>query len=280
MRPAQRDDPFLFIIGAMKSGTTSLYEQLRRHPQLCTCRQDEIGFFSNDEHYARGLEWYLAHYDADPARHRAMFDRSCVYAKVPACPAAAPRMAECLGDCRFVYLVRDPVDRVESHVNYSIYHGWSKPDADPLGNGFVDPSRYAMQLSRFTEHFPKERVLVLLFDDLKREPQAIFDRVCAFAGLDPIPLPTAAEAKNVTRQRTFADTVDGWRVSQRFAGLLPQGLRKLIRERLFERVGVDKKVVLSFEQRAEIRRRIDDDTTQFVAEWGVEPRTFASVEPS
>ncbi|MEL7333736.1 MAG: tetratricopeptide repeat protein, partial [Cyanobacteria bacterium J06560_2] len=59
---AARQQPAFLVIGAEKSGTTSLYQYLSSHPQLLSPIEKEIDFF--DAEYSRGLDWYLAHFPA------------------------------------------------------------------------------------------------------------------------------------------------------------------------------------------------------------------------
>src|SRR5579872_2507705 len=87
--PARR--PNLFIIGAMKSGTTSLHEYLAAHPQIAMSRVKEPGFFVEELSFGRGLEWYLSQFDADE-RHRFLGESSTHYTKLPVYQGVAERI--------------------------------------------------------------------------------------------------------------------------------------------------------------------------------------------
>ena len=50
--------PNLFVVGAAKAGTTALYDYLAQHPQVFLSRVKEPMFFSREDYYARGLDWY------------------------------------------------------------------------------------------------------------------------------------------------------------------------------------------------------------------------------
>src|SRR3954447_19096874 len=62
--PEARGLPTFLVIGAMKAGTTSLYEYLRAHPQVFMATPKELHFFPADKQWALGVDWYAAHFDA------------------------------------------------------------------------------------------------------------------------------------------------------------------------------------------------------------------------
>src|SRR5215831_18496905 len=66
--PAERALPDFIVIGAQKSGTSSMFSYLRQHPQVARPMHKEIYYF--DRHYSRGLSWYLCNFPA-----RATLDR-------------------------------------------------------------------------------------------------------------------------------------------------------------------------------------------------------------
>lgn len=192
---------FAFIIGAMKSGTSSLNKYLAEHPQIAPTRSPRPGYFALPEARARGEAWYLGLWDWDPGRHRVALEDSPYYAKLPflpGVPQAIERFAsEHAVDVRFIYLMREPLERIESHFrHYAQYYPWKLllHRAEVLREAIAF-SRYTMQLAPWIERFGRERVLLLRFDDLERDRRAVIQRVCrflevdaehAFAGLDKV----------------------------------------------------------------------------------------------
>jgi hypothetical protein len=95
-------------------------------------------------------------------------------------------MAAFPGEFRLVYLVREPVARIESHYHHALAAGWKVAD-QPLGEDLhadlVDPCRYAWQLDAFTAQFPRSSILVLTFEDLVADPDVAVARVLDHWGL-------------------------------------------------------------------------------------------------
>jgi hypothetical protein len=105
--------PTLFICGAPRSGTTSLYRYLRQHPDVCMSQRKETGVFL--ENYDKGLEWlaenYLTHYDGESVVGEATTGHMQH-------PPSARRMAEAIPETRLIFILRDPVERIFSHYRF------------------------------------------------------------------------------------------------------------------------------------------------------------------
>lgn len=188
-------DSFGLIIGAMKSGTSSLFRHLGRHPEVCKSTEKEPNFFADDAHFGEGLGWYLRRWPTfDPGRHKIAIEASTHYTKLPAFPNAAERMAALRGTpaghgirLRFIYIMREPIARIESHLAHARDESWEV--ARPLADGGIHPQilavgRYAMQLDEYRKRFPPEDLLLLDFEDLVDRPAELMPRVCRFLGVD------------------------------------------------------------------------------------------------
>ncbi|MCB2137546.1 MAG: sulfotransferase domain-containing protein [Rhodobacteraceae bacterium] len=172
----------------MKSGTTTLFRLLAQHPEIARPREKEPGFFSQDERWAKGVGDYQSLWEWKPRRHKVALEATTGYTKFPFEPQVPERMST-LTDCefRFVYLVRDPFKRIESHILHGLHRGWNKSlDAGFDGNSYpIEITRYAKQLDRFTAYFPKSSILVATLDELNNQPAQLLRRVCEHAGVDP-----------------------------------------------------------------------------------------------
>ena len=201
--------PNLVIIGAMKSGTTSLHTYLDQHPSIAMSVIKEIDFFIGSR-YLRGPEWYAAHFDPTaPVRG----ESSTSYTKYPQRPGVPERMAECIPDARLVYLVRDPIERAVSHYVHARdrrreRRSLSEALRPAATNIYLDPSRYAMQLDRYRAWFPPDRILVVESEELRDEPRATLAAICTFLAVPPFDFDTSARA-NVSDQRGVANPVIG-----------------------------------------------------------------------
>ena len=177
----------------MKAGTTSLFNYLAAHPQIAASRVKEPDFFAGG--LRKGKKRSAARYfalwpDFDPARHRYALEASPSYSKFPMHGQAPARMARFAAErgARFklIYLLRDPVDRIESHVAHNIARRPGRPTSGPFAEE-IAVSRYARQLDRFLRRFPREDLLLLDFDDLRADPLALVGRALDFLGLETPP---------------------------------------------------------------------------------------------
>jgi sulfotransferase family protein len=185
--PARRTMPNFLVIGAMKAGTTSLYHYLREHPQIFMPKIKELDYFAVDESWARGPEWYLQQFAGSDGA-AAVGEASTAYSKYPHYPNAPKRIARTLPDCRLIYVVRDPVERILSHYRHRVAVGAEREPIDRavFGNPiYLDYTRYAMQLDRYLEHFDRERIRVVASEGLRHDRQVAVRSVYAFLGVDP-----------------------------------------------------------------------------------------------
>ncbi len=165
---------FGLIIGAMKSGTTSLYRYLCQHPAIAECRDKEPNFFATRDSDVGSIEAYESLWDWSPERHALALEGSTHYAKVPRFPDAAERIAQIDRDFSFVYLVRNPIDRLESHITHGLSEGWLEPGQSiQTRRQALAVTRYASQLERYERHFDCDRILVLNFLDLVQSPDSV-----------------------------------------------------------------------------------------------------------
>jgi Sulfotransferase family len=180
--------PNFLLIGAMKAGTTSLYRYLREHPQVFMPPEKELHFFAAPERWSRGRDWYEARFAAAADGAVAVGEASPTYAMYPEFAAVPERVAALLPDARLLYTVRHPIERMRSHYLHQVRRGREHAPieralvADPR---YLDTSRYALQLERYLDRFPAERLLVITAEELRDDRLATVGRVLEFLGADP-----------------------------------------------------------------------------------------------
>lgn len=178
-------DRFALIIGAMKSGTTTLFEMLGQHPQIAAATVKEVGYFSNPGKVARGFDWYCSHWDWDGSSHRVALEASPAYTQFPARPGVPKRIAEApVADFRFIYIMRNPLDQIESTVRHTLYAGWGQPLDEGIPDWMIETASYATQLDEYLKVFPEEQFLLLTLEEYSRSPLMTLRRVCEFLGVD------------------------------------------------------------------------------------------------
>ncbi len=205
--------PNLLIIGAGKSGTTSLHGYLAAHPEVSMSETKELRLFVRDDWRDR-LDWYSQQFG--PARVRG--ESSPGYTMFPYRSSVAERIHEVIPDARLIYLVRDPVERaIASYVEF-VSQGYEQRSIDEALTDTADPanphicgSRYASQLERYLSYFPPERILVLDQLALLEQRAATLRAVFEFLGIDPtFESPTFAERVNTRQHKVVYNRLGIW----------------------------------------------------------------------
>lgn len=182
--------PHFVIIGAMKSATSSLYDQLSAQPGIFMCTPKEPNFFSDSEQFIKGMSWYSNLFA--PAEEASLIgEASTHYTKLPTHPETVQRIKEYLPDARFIYVMRHPVNRLISHYIHEWSTGVYKCSIDKAIDKYpelVTYGCYAMQLEPYLQTFGYSSVLPVFFDHLLKEPQAELERICRFIGYQGTPL--------------------------------------------------------------------------------------------
>jgi hypothetical protein len=179
--------PNLLIIGAAKCGTTSLHEYLALHPEIEMSQQKELHVF-NEANWREKLARYSAQFQGTvPVRG----ESSPTYTFYPYLPSVPERVREVTPDMRFIYLVRDPIERaIANYVEMYSLNLEHRPidlalsDLDPA-NPHLCSSRYATQLERYLACFEAERILVVDSGDLLERRMETLRRIFRFLDVDP-----------------------------------------------------------------------------------------------
>jgi hypothetical protein len=106
--------PDFLIIGSAKSGTTTLYECLQRHPNIFLPALKEPQFFSKNSVFEQGAAWYKALF-AQAEDSQICGEASTTYTRWPHTPDVPRRIMNLLPNPKFIYLMRNPVERAYSH---------------------------------------------------------------------------------------------------------------------------------------------------------------------
>jgi len=185
-RGTAADLPTFLVIGAMKAGTTSLFHYLRNHDQIFMSKIKELDFFVTESNWGRGLDWYR-HQFSGAGEALARGEASTLYTKYPQYDGVPARIAGVLPDVRMIYVVRDPIVRMRSHYEHRVKLG--AESAPPEVALLEDPtylacSRYAMQLERYLDHFPREQILLVASENLRTDRRRTVQQVYEFLGVD------------------------------------------------------------------------------------------------
>ncbi|MDJ0601863.1 MAG: sulfotransferase domain-containing protein [Crocosphaera sp.] len=176
--------PDFLIIGAAKSGTSTLYKYLKNYSSVYMSPKKEPAFFARDDIYSLGLEWYTSLFkDAKPSQKCG--EASTDYSKCTEYPEAAIRILNTIPDVKIIYIMRHPVDRAYAH-----YRHIKLTRERPVESTFekeiektsfcLDASNYLMQIEKYLEFFPKQAFLFLLMDNLIQNPSQVLNQIFSF----------------------------------------------------------------------------------------------------
>lgn len=237
-----KSNPNFIVIGSMKSGTTTLCHLLAQHPDVFMATPKEPEFFCKQEVYTRGWDWYISIFAGGEGK-KAIGEGSTSYTKAPLFDSVPQRIAKYLPEARLIYIVRHPMDRIESHWMHRVQHGDVRPFKKMLREypNLIDTSLYWYQIQRYRKYFGDDQILVLFFEDLKKNPEMVLKQCFTFLSLDSgVRLANPRERRNVTRQ--FSAEVDLLKRMRKNAALdvvgrlIPVFLKNFLKERLEIRV--------------------------------------------
>jgi hypothetical protein len=221
--------PDFFIVGHAKSGTTALYEMLRGHPQIYMPDLKETRFFARELHpsvrpskrHPETVEEYLGLFAGAVPGQRAG-EASPSYLRSH---DAAGRIARMQPDARIIAILREPASFLRSlHLQLLQAHVETEKDLGkaialegarsreketrvvPQGLMYLEHVRYVEQLERFHAVFPRERVLVLIYDDFRADNEGTVRRVLRFLEVDdtaPIEVTEANPTVQVRSPRMY-----------------------------------------------------------------------------
>ena len=202
-----RSLPDFIIIGAVRSGTTSLYYDICQHQSVLTAAYDELGFF--DSNYHLGLNWYRSLFPT-------LFSKWAVKQKTQFAitgedtpfyiwnPLVAKRILKILPNIKLIILFRNPVDRAYSNYYLSVREGSEnlsfedaiqvelknldkinddiKQDVNKYATArsYIAKGFYADQLKIWLELFTSEQLIIVSTEDLESNPQKTLDNIYDF----------------------------------------------------------------------------------------------------
>ena len=192
--------PDYLIIGAMKTGTSSVHRYLCQHPAVFPSKSKELDFFTT--HYRRGLGWYMQNFRGDVSG-----EASPNYMKLHLWPKTAARIREHVPNARLLCVLRNPIDRTLSHYLHNVWRGReSRPFSVAVrpDSNFVMTSRYSWQLDHYLNHFPSEQLLLVTTEELDRSPDRTMSRILQFVGVDDAVAIDTSKRHNVTNVKLAA----------------------------------------------------------------------------
>ena len=192
------EKPNFLIAGAPRSGTGYVYHILDVHPDIYMAKPEkpEPKFFLVDEKYNKGIEYYLEKYFSNVVGKKAIGEKSTNYMENEFVPE---RIKRHLPEIKIIFLLRNPIDRAFSNYLWSKKNGLETLSFDDalinekernlkLENkykysmpfSYIYRGFYAKFIKRYLEHFNRNQILFLLYDDLLVDPKIIVGKLYQF----------------------------------------------------------------------------------------------------
>lgn len=201
------------ILGAQKSGTTTLFQLLAEHPGAFVPPGKEVPFFTREDASAETLPAYLEEHFGPAASDAVTGKVTPHYLSDPRVPA---RLSALMPDARLVVILRDPVERALSHFRMSVRRGLETRDFAQAINDMLAPDdlsvarglitgqanehrtyvvwgEYGRLLAPYADSLAQGRMLALFTRDLELQPAETMERLLAFIGLQMVALPSLGQ---------------------------------------------------------------------------------------
>ena len=195
--------PDFLGVGPPRAATSWLDAVLRGHVGLPRDIK-EVDFFI--ENYARGIDWYMSYFrDCDPNLPAGEICPS-YYS-----PIGRERIARHIPQCRIIFTFRDPVEWRYSFYKLAVRNAWTNDDFETWAA--KSPTNPERGLAAWFETFGRDRVLVMIHDDLEANAQDYLDRVCDFIGIARIAISESLIGER--RINTFSGPPHSQRLARR-----------------------------------------------------------------
>ena len=200
-----KPQPNFFLVGAAKAGTTSLWMYLKQHPEIYmppTIETKEPSFFCHLYGY-KDFNSYLGLFSNAKGK-KAIGEASTPYLSSP---ESAAWIRQVFPEAKIIIVLRNPVERAYSLYNWMIREGyeWIYPFEKALTYEkkrlqdehfkyynsqyyynylYFHSGLYSIQVKRYTEIFRKDKVHIILFEELKSDPLKTIQSVYEFLNVD------------------------------------------------------------------------------------------------
>ena len=229
------------IIGAMKSGTSTLAEILSMHPDVCFCQEKEPHFFSKTPDWKVALEDYKNLYH--PQEKKICGEASTTY-------TCYPEFNKNIWDdlykfnpkLKLIYIMRNPIDRVVSHYMHNYLRGYTSETLEEAilsQSTYINRTRYFVQIRPYLNIFGKDQVLLLTFEEFTNNKKMTLNKIADFLGIDGTKF---YDFKNVYVNKSVGETkpdvrIDNFRKSNivnPFKPFVPKYIRNIASNILYK----------------------------------------------
>ncbi|WP_017296387.1 sulfotransferase family protein [Geminocystis herdmanii] len=182
--------PNFIIIGAMKSGTTSLHYYLNSHPEIFMSKEKELNFFIKSNElplgtWEKGIDWYKSQFMGNAKIYG---EASPNYTLYPTIKGIPQRMHSIIPNAKLIYIVRDPIERIISHYVHRYADGkenrtLTEALTDFDNNFYICRSQYYLQIEQYLQYYSPKNILVISTEELSKVPKKTLQTIFNFLGV-------------------------------------------------------------------------------------------------
>lgn len=262
------------LIGAQKSGTTTLAERLAAHPEICFSTPKEPGYFNRPGDWRAGIEQYHALFAPQPGQ--ICGEGSTMYTFLPEYQGTHERLYAYNPELKLIYIMRHPVERILSNYAHRVARKTVKqpPEtavfADPE---YINRTRYGVQLRPYVDLFGRDRILLLVFEEYLADPQRVLAEIADFLAIERSGFAPNRNGEKVAHSSVgdyhLPPTMDRLRnmpVVDSLAGLIPAAIRTPAKQLMGNRL--TEKPSFTPALRRELWRFLEDDVAAVEAMLG------------
>lgn len=262
----------IIIVGAMKSGTTSLFKILSQHPLIVPTNRKETHFFNKNYH--KGISYYSNHWPDLNRSDCIYLESTPAYTQCDLHPNVPDRIYRHFPDAKIIYVVRDRLDRIESMFRQYVNDTRdTRSINDHLPEFIIETSNYYKQISRYMNFFDRNQILIVTTDSLESEPDRTLSSLCDWLGIENISFKNAS-VKYGNSRVTNTVLYQGLRkvaVFKHMSAILPQRIKYAIIERLTHTERIKKnQFSLSASKRLELLDYFEADMEQMKREFKIQ----------
>ena len=188
--------PNFFVIGAPNAGTTSIWYLLKQHPDIFMSEVKEPRFFSKED-YLHHLSWYKSLFQ-DVKKEKAIGEASVNYCETHIFSNMAEKIKKYNPSSRFVYVVRDPIDRITScwrqalssdhWCKYYYHHELMPLDFEKAVFDYphlLETTFYFRNIREYIRLFGEDKIKIVFYEDLKNDSLTLIQEIYEFLEVDP-----------------------------------------------------------------------------------------------
>ncbi len=196
------NNKYLIIGGSTKCGTTSLFHYFEFHPQVCPCTMKESRYFWKNEYPLAGVDRDMKNYATfDSLFQKCNSDKIRIEATPDYLysPTSASAIKSELINCKFVFILRDPIERLLSWFKFAKLNGIISTNVTlesyirtQLNKNIENASQeyrsleqgnYFPYINEYIKKFGKENILITYYEDLSSDPRDLCEAICNFTGI-------------------------------------------------------------------------------------------------